>query len=80
LRDSIEASVAECFKVFSTHDAALIEERYNLINAWIAVLPGNYLHNLRQLYLTNTNYADLSFIFTLHTGETRNSHLLSSII
>ena len=74
-RAALEASVAECFKVFSTHDATLLEGRYNLINSWIAVLPGNYVHNLRHLYLTNTNYADLSFIFTLHTGETRNPHL-----
>ena len=74
-RTALEASVAECFKVFSTHDATLIEERYNLINAWIAVLPGNYTHNLRYLYLTNTNYADLSFLFTAHSGEARNAHL-----
>ncbi len=27
------------------------------------------------LYLLNTNYADFSFLFTLHCGEHRNSHL-----
>ena len=74
-RAALEAAVAECFKVFSTHDATLIEERYNLINAWLAVLPGNYIHNLRHLYLTNTNYADLAFLFAPHTGEARNAHL-----
>jgi len=74
-RAALEASVAECIKVFSTHDASLIEERYNLVNAWIAVLPGNYTHNLRYLYLTNANYADLSFLFTVHRGSVRNAHL-----
>ena len=74
-RAALETSVAECHKVFSTHDASLIEERYNLVNAWIAVLPGNYTHNLRYLYLTNTNYADLSFLFTVHNGNVRNAHL-----
>jgi len=61
--------------VFATRDAQLIEERYNLLNAWLAVLPGNDDYNLRNLWLLDNNYADLSFLFTLHTGETRNTHL-----
>ena len=74
-RKNLDRNVAECFKVFSTHDAALQEERYNLLNAWLAVIPGNYAYNLRNLYLLSTNYADLSFIFTLDRGEIHNSHL-----
>jgi type IV secretion/conjugal transfer VirB4 family ATPase len=74
-RKSLDRNVAECFKVSSTHDAALQEERYNLLNAWLAVIPGNYAYNLRYLYLLSTNVADLSFIFTLHRGATHNSHL-----
>jgi len=27
------------------------------------------------MWLLNTNYADLSFLFALHTGETHNAHL-----
>ena len=50
----LEAAVAEYFEALPRHHSAPIEERYNLINAWIAVLPGNYVHNLRHLYLTNT--------------------------
>jgi type IV secretion system protein VirB4 len=61
--------------VFSVHDAQLYEERYNLLNAFLAAVPGNYAFNLRYLYLLNTNYADLSFLFTLHSGETRNHQL-----
>jgi type IV secretion system protein VirB4 len=30
---------------------------------------------LRSLYLLNTNYADFSFLFTLHCGEPHNPHL-----
>ncbi len=37
--------------------------------------PGNYALNLRQLYLLNTNYADLSFLFTILPGEKTNAHL-----
>ena len=72
---ALDRSVAECVKVFATQDATVIEERYNLLNAWLAVLPGNHQYNLRQLYLLNTNCADLSLVFTLHTGEPHNRHL-----
>ena len=53
----------------------LIEERYNLLNAFLAAVPGNHAYNLRYLWLLNTNYADLSFLFTQHTGEVENQHL-----
>src|SRR5260370_19681357 len=57
------------------HDGTLFEERYNLLNAFFATIPGNYHYNLRGLELLNTNSADYSFLFTLHTGEQRNRHL-----
>jgi type IV secretion system protein TrbE len=71
----LKRSIAECFKVFAAHDAQLTEESYNLLNAWLAVLPGNSAYNLRRLWLLDTNYADLSFLFKLQAGETRNAHL-----
>ena len=71
----LDRSVAECVKVFATQDATVIEERYNLLNAWLSVLPGNYQYNLRHLHLLNTNCADLSFLFSLHTGQPQNHHL-----
>jgi len=71
----LDRSVAECVKVFATQDATVIEERYNLLNAWLAAVPGNYAYNLRRFYLLNTNCADLSFLFTLDTGEALNRHL-----
>ena len=74
-RARLRRAVAECFKVLSTHDAVLIEERYNLLNAFLSVIPGNRAFNLRLMWLLNTNYADLSFLFALHTGETHNAHL-----
>jgi type IV secretion/conjugal transfer VirB4 family ATPase len=74
-RDRLQRTVAECFKVFGSVDAALIEERYNLLNAFLAVLPGNRAFNLRRLWLQDTNYADLSFLFKPHAGEIENKHL-----
>src|SRR5262249_37640528 len=51
------------------------EEKYNLLNAFLAAVPGNYALNLRYIYLLNSNYADYSFLFTLHCGEPWNAHL-----
>ena len=48
--------------------ARLIERTYNLLNAWLSIVPGNSAHNLRRLALLETNYADLSFLFTLDRG------------
>ncbi len=71
----VRRGVAQCLKIFGTHDAHLIEERYNRLNAWLAMLPGNSAYNLRRMWILNTNYADLSFLSTLHNGHPRNDHL-----
>jgi len=71
----VERAYADFYKVFSVYDAQLYEERYNLLNAFLAAVPGNYAFNLRSMYLLNTNYADYSFLFTLHCGEPFNKHL-----
>ena len=71
----VDRACAEFYKVFSVHDAQLYEEKYNLLSAFLAAVPGNHIFNLRYLYLLNTNYADFSFLFTLHCGEPRNRHL-----
>jgi len=71
----LDRSVADCIKVFAGHDGALYEERYNLLNAWLAIVPGNAAHNLRRVPLLNTNIADMSFLFTLQTGERTSAHL-----
>src|ERR1700687_154488 len=71
----LDRACSEFYKVFSVHDAQLNEEKYNLLNAFLAVVPGNYAFNLRYQYLLNPNYADFSFLFTLHCGEPVNPHL-----
>jgi len=71
----VEAACAEFYKVFSVHDAQLYDERHNLLNAYLATVPGNSAFNLRKLYITSANHADYSFLFTLHTGEPENHHL-----
>ena len=72
----VERACAEFYKVFSVHDAQLYEEKYNLLNAFLAAVPGNLrLQPAFICILLNTNYADFSFLFTLHCGEPRNRHL-----
>ena len=71
----VETACADFYKVFSVHDAQVFEERYNLLNAYLATVPGNYHFNLRRLLISNANYADYSFLFTLHCGDAVNPHL-----
>lgn len=72
---AVDRAAAEFYKVFSVHDAQIYEERYNLLNAFLACVPGNHAFNLRYLYLLNTNYADYSLLFTLDSGHPHNAHL-----
>jgi type IV secretion/conjugal transfer VirB4 family ATPase len=72
---AVERSAAEAIKVMAAHDGTLFEETYNLLNAWLSIVPGNSAHNLRRLALLETNYADLSFLFALDAGQPRCPHL-----
>ncbi len=71
----VDRAAAEAVKVMATHDGVLVPETYNLLNAWLAVMPGNSAHNLRRLALLETNYADLSFLFTLESGTRVSPYL-----
>ena len=74
-RAKVEHAVAEFQKLFTQHDGLLYEERYNLLNAFFATVPGNRQFNLRKQWALNSNYADLSFLFTVDSGSTWNPHL-----
>ena len=74
-RTELDQLVAEFTGVFTNADGNLFAETYNQLNAYFATVPGNYALNLRKLYLLNTNYADLSFLFTILAGEKTNARL-----
>ena len=74
-RTELDRLVGEFTAVFTNADGNLFAESYNQLNAYFATVPGNYAMNLRQMYLLNTNYADLSFLFTILPGEQTNAHL-----
>jgi type IV secretion system protein VirB4 len=71
----LEQLGAEFAGIFTNGDGSLFSETYNQLNAYFAIVPGNYALNLRKLYLLNTNYADLSFLFTILPGEKTNAYL-----
>jgi len=71
----VERASAEAVKVMAAHDGTLVPETYNLLNAWLSIVPGNSAHNLRRLALLETNCADLSLLFTLDTGERISPYL-----
>ncbi len=72
---ALEHQAAEAQKAMAVHDGSLFDETYNLLNAWLGVVPGNSAHNLRRLALLETNLADLSFLFTLDPGARVSRHL-----
>jgi len=77
---TINREMGEFTGIFTNADGALFTETYNQLNALFATVPGNYAQNLRKMYLLNSNYADLSFMFTIHPGEKTNPHLRSEYL
>jgi type IV secretion/conjugal transfer VirB4 family ATPase len=74
-REGLRAAAADAIKTLAAHDGVFIEETYNLLNAWLSIVPGNKSHNLRRLALLETNAADLSFVFAQDCGEEVCPHL-----
>jgi type IV secretion/conjugal transfer VirB4 family ATPase len=72
---ALQHSAAEAMKVMAVHDGSWFDETYNLLNAWLSIVPGNGAHNLRRLAVLETNLADLSFLFTRDQGDRISSHL-----
>jgi type IV secretion system protein VirB4 len=74
-RLALDERVGQFASVFTNADGSLFVETYNQLNAYFATVPGGYAFNLRRMLLLNTNYADLSFLFTILPGEKVNSYL-----
>jgi type IV secretion system protein TrbE len=72
---ALQHQTAEAMKAMAVHDGSLFDETYNLLNAWLSIVPGNGAHNLRRMALLETNLADLSFLFTRDQGEAVSPHL-----
>jgi type IV secretion system protein TrbE len=72
---AIDKQLGQFTGIFTDASGTLFAETYNQLNVYFATIPGNYAVNLRKLYMFNTNYADLSFLFTIRPGEQWNKHL-----
>jgi type IV secretion system protein TrbE len=73
--DEVRRTSTECYKVYAAQGAHLTEESYNLLNAFFSIQPGNSAFNLRRLWLSSANAADLSLVFAPSQGEVRNDFL-----
>jgi type IV secretion/conjugal transfer VirB4 family ATPase len=71
----LQKSAAGAFKSLAGHGATLYEEGYNQLNAFMAMLPGGSMFNLRGLYLPSNCIADMSLLFAPHRGEPIDRHL-----
>jgi hypothetical protein len=49
----VHPQTAEALKAMAVHDSSLFEETYNLLNAWLSIVPGNGAHNLRRWRFSN---------------------------
>ncbi|MEZ2346996.1 VirB4 family type IV secretion system protein [Terriglobus sp. RCC_193] len=74
-QQELDGLAGEFAGIFTTADGNLYAETYNQLNAYFAIVPGNYALNMRRMYLLNSNYADLSFLFSILPGEKHNAHL-----
>ena len=68
-RRALDQQAAQAMKVLAAHDGAFFDETYNLLNAWVSIVPGNGARNLRRLALLETHAADLSFLFGIDQGR-----------
>lgn len=68
-REQLESAAADVVKVFGQHEASLIRESFNSLNAYLSVIPGNNAFNLRRTWLLSGNYSDLTFLYAPDRGE-----------
>jgi type IV secretory pathway VirB4 component len=47
----LQRAAADVAKIFGNHEAALIRETYNALNAYLSIIPGNQAFNLRRTWL-----------------------------
>jgi type IV secretion system protein VirB4 len=71
----LKRAAADVVKIFGNHEASLIQETYNALNAYLSIFPGNQCFSLRRTWLLSGNYADLSFLYAPSRGEKTNAYL-----
>jgi type IV secretory pathway VirB4 component len=68
-------AVSEAIKMFGRYEAAVFEETYNALNAYLSIVPGNSVFNQRAFWMLRSSYADLTLAYASGRGEERNHFL-----
>lgn len=76
---ALDQQAAQAMKVLAAHDGAFFDESYNLLNAWVSIVPGNGARNLRRVALLETHAADLSFLFGIDQGRAGSALLVEPL-
>ncbi len=71
----LDAAIAKINKVFGAFDGALFEEDRGALAAYLAILPGNAKYGVREQWLGNNHFADLSLVYAPYTGKLTTSEL-----
>jgi type IV secretion system protein VirB4 len=53
-KKALDRVLPDVVRIFTSADGSLFSETYNQLNAYFAIVPGNYKHNLRKLFLLNS--------------------------
>ena len=53
-KKTLDRVLPDVVRIFTSADGTLFSETYNQLNAYFAIVPGNYRHNLRRLFLLNS--------------------------
>jgi type IV secretion/conjugal transfer VirB4 family ATPase len=73
--ERLDRAVSHALKATGEREANMSVETHNVLDAWLASIPGNHDRQRRSMLLTNRNYADLAMLFAPDTGNIRNEHL-----
>lgn len=76
----VDQLMGEAMRYAGSADTLLNEERYGILPAYLATLPGGHPYAFRKLLVTDENSADLTMWFQPACGERKSSFLASDCL
>ena len=71
----LDAAIAQINRIWGECGGALFEEDRGALAAYLAILPGNDRYNVREQWISNRHWADLSLCYAPDTGSLTTSEL-----
>ncbi len=71
----LDAAITKINRVFGNFDGALFEEDRGALAAFLSILPGNTKYSVREQWIGNHHFADLSLCYAPYTGKLITSEL-----